>query len=205
MTSPPQPSGVDLARQALLAAREAAKKRGAGRQDKPRPRTRTVPRDGRDPLGLGAAISMMMTERGLVAPAAGGSVLAQWEIILTAAAPELAGHVQAVGFDADTGRLDVAPDAPAYGTKLRWIAPKLVATANEKAPGAGVRSLHVLPPAPRQPGPVTAAAAPASPPPTSAGPAPVPPSAPSAGYRRALGAHRQAVSRCPVPESGPAR
>ncbi|MDO0909319.1 hypothetical protein QQM39_00035 [Streptomyces sp. DT2A-34] len=36
------------------------------------------------------------------------------------AAPELAGHVQAVGFDGDTGHLDVVPEAPAYGTKLRW-------------------------------------------------------------------------------------
>ncbi|MFE2053410.1 hypothetical protein ACFXAS_33685 [Streptomyces sp. NPDC059459] len=51
----------------------------------------------------------MMTERGLAAPAAGGSVLAQFDTILAAAAPELAGHVQAVGFDVDTGRLDVAP------------------------------------------------------------------------------------------------
>ena len=46
--------------------------------------------------------------------------------VLAAAAPELAGHVQAVAFDADTGRLDVAPEAPAYGTKLRWSAPKLM-------------------------------------------------------------------------------
>ncbi|MER7108791.1 DciA family protein [Streptomyces sp. NPDC000229] len=89
-----------------------------------------------------------MIERGLVAPAAGGSVLVQWEAVLAAAAPELAGHVQAVKFDADTGRLDVAPDAPAYGTKVRWIAPKLIAAANEQVPDARVRTLHVLPPAP---------------------------------------------------------
>ncbi|MFF8604053.1 hypothetical protein ACF065_33685 [Streptomyces sp. NPDC015232] len=113
MNAAPELSGVDLARQALLAAREAAKKNGA-RTTKPKRRTgATLRRDGREPLGLGAAITMMMTERGLVAPAAGGSVLAQWETILAAAAPELAGHVQAVKFDADTGRLDVAPDAPA--------------------------------------------------------------------------------------------
>ncbi|MFC8294862.1 hypothetical protein ACFUJ0_10510 [Streptomyces sp. NPDC057242] len=88
MSTVPEMSGVDLARQALLAAREAAKKNGAARQ-KPKRRTGTaVRRDGREPLGLGAAISMMMTERGLVAPAAGGSVLAQWKIILAAAGPE---------------------------------------------------------------------------------------------------------------------
>ncbi|ADI04354.1 hypothetical protein SBI_01233 [Streptomyces bingchenggensis BCW-1] len=37
---------------------------------------RAVRRDGREPLGLAAAISLMMTERGMVAPAAGGNVLA---------------------------------------------------------------------------------------------------------------------------------
>ncbi|MFE3122284.1 hypothetical protein ACFXHD_02570 [Streptomyces hydrogenans] len=105
---------------------------------------------------------MMMTERGPVAPAASGSVLAQWETILAAAAPELAGHVQAVGFDADTGRLDVAPDAPAYGTKVRWIAPKLISAANEQVTNAGVRSLHVLPPAPGKTGPAIAAVDPTS-------------------------------------------
>src|SRR4051812_49427464 len=121
-------SGVDLARQALLAAREQAKKNGAAATKKPKRRTRqSVRRDGREPLGLGAAIGMMMTERGLVAPAAGGSILARWETILAAAAPELAGHVTAVAFDADSGRLDVVADSPAYGTKLRWTAQALVA------------------------------------------------------------------------------
>ncbi|MEU2228576.1 hypothetical protein [Streptomyces sp. NPDC018347] len=92
MNAVPELSGVDLARQALLAAREAAKKNGAGRATKPKRRTgTTLRRDGREPLGLGVAITMMMTERGLVAPAADGSVLAQWETILAAAAPELAG------------------------------------------------------------------------------------------------------------------
>jgi hypothetical protein len=51
----------------------------------------------------------MMTERGMVAPAAGGNVLADFDSILTASVPELAGCVQAVAFDADTGRLDLAP------------------------------------------------------------------------------------------------
>lgn len=73
---------------------------------------KTLRRDGREPLGLGTAIGMMMTERGLVAPAAGGSVLPQWDTILTAAAPELAGHVRAVAVDEESGRLDVVPDAP---------------------------------------------------------------------------------------------
>ncbi|WP_202419485.1 DUF721 domain-containing protein [Streptomyces sp. YIM 132580] len=109
-------SGVDLARQALIAAREAAKSNGATQTKKPRRRTTTiVRRDGREPLGLGAAIGMMMTERSMVAPAAGGNVLADFDAILTAAAPELAGRVTAADFDAQSGRLDVVPDLPAVG------------------------------------------------------------------------------------------
>ncbi|MFH9663521.1 DciA family protein [Streptomyces sp. NPDC017248] len=147
-------TGVDLARQALVAARETAKKSGATQTKKAMRRTGTVVRrDGREPLGLGATIGMMMTERGMAAPAAGGSVLAQFDDILAAAASELAGHVQTVKFDADTGRLDVAPDAPAYGTQLHWSAPKLIAAANEKVSGTNVRTLHVLPPAPGTAGP----------------------------------------------------
>ncbi|MFH9677842.1 hypothetical protein ACH4L5_37200 [Streptomyces sp. NPDC017405] len=108
-----EPSGADLARQALVAARETAKKNGTTQTKRPKRRTGTVARcDGREPLGLGATIGMMMTEHGMAAPAAGGSVLAQFDDILAAAAaaaaPELAGHVQAVKFDADIGRLDVA-------------------------------------------------------------------------------------------------
>jgi hypothetical protein len=94
MTTESELSGVDLARQALVAAREAARKNGGRRKEKPKRQTgKVVRRDGRDPLGLAAAIGMMMTERGLAAPAAGGSVLAQWEDILTASTPELARHV----------------------------------------------------------------------------------------------------------------
>jgi hypothetical protein len=184
-------SGVDLARQALVAAREAAKKNGATQTKKPKRRTGAALRhDGREPLGLGAAISMMMTERGMVTPAAGGSVLAQFDDILAAAAPELAGHVQAVAFDADTGRLDVAPDAPAYGTKLRWSAPKLVATAKEKVQGANVRTLNILAPAPVKADPATAAADPTRP---TVSAAPVQRRTPPDGYRRAIEAHRQAA------------
>ncbi|MFH9296733.1 hypothetical protein [Streptomyces sp. NPDC017520] len=105
-------SGVDLARQALLAAREAARKNGATRQKPKRRTTTVVRRDGREPLGLGSAIGVMMTERGMAAPAAGGNVLADFDTILTAVAPELAGRVTAVAFDSDTGRLDVAPRHP---------------------------------------------------------------------------------------------
>jgi hypothetical protein len=195
-------SGVDLARQALLAAREQAKKNGAaGRKKSKRRAGQVVRRDGRDPLGLGAAIGMMMTERGLVAPAAGGSVLARWETILAAAAPELAGHVQAVAFSADSGRLDVVPDSPAYGTKLRWTTQKLIAAANAEVPDAGVRALHVLAPAPVKAGPATSANTGTQPAVPAAAPAPR--RTPPEGYRRAIEAHR-AAARSPRVDPGTA-
>jgi hypothetical protein len=85
-------SGVDLARVALRAAMEQARKNGSVQKTKRKPRTGTViRRDRREPLGLGAAIGMMMTERGMAAPATGSSVLAQFDDILAAAAPKLAG------------------------------------------------------------------------------------------------------------------
>ncbi|MGQ7754843.1 DUF721 domain-containing protein (plasmid) [Streptomyces sp. WC2508] len=185
-----EPSGVDLARQVLVAAREAAKKNGATRQKPKRRTTIVVRRDGREPLGLGSAIGRMMTERGMVAPAAGGSVLADFDTILAAVVPELAGRVQAVAYDADTGRLDVVPDVPAAGTQLRWSAPKLVAAANERVPDANVRALNVLAPAPMKAGSTTPAADPAPQPTT---PAPVERRTPPDGYRRAIEAHRQAA------------
>ncbi|MFD9807660.1 DciA family protein [[Kitasatospora] papulosa] len=188
MTTDSELSGVDLARQALLAAREAAKKNGATSKKPKRRTTTVVRRDGREPLGLGSAINRMMTERGMVAPAARGSVLAIFDTIVAAVVPELAGRVQAVAFDAETGRLDVVPDAPACGTQLRWSAPKLIAEANERVSGANVRALHVLAPAAVKASSATTAAAPAPQP--TAPVAPVQRRTPPKGYREALTAHR---------------
>ncbi len=184
-----EPSGVDLARQALLAARETARKNGGATAKKPKRRTTTaVRRDGREPLGLGSAISRMMTERGMTAPAAGGSVLADFDTILAAVVPELAGRVKAVAFDAEPGRLDLVPDLPAAGTQLRWSAPKLITAANEKVAGANVRTLHVLAPAPAKAGPATAAAVAGLQPTAPA--APRQPAEPPECYREAIAAHR---------------
>ncbi|MFD6478937.1 DUF721 domain-containing protein [Streptomyces anulatus] len=190
MTTESELSGVDLARQALLAARETARKSGATSKKPKRRTTTTVRRDGREPLGLGSAIGMMMTERGMTVPAAGGSVLADFDTILATVVPELAGRVKAVALDAETGRLDVVPDAPAAGTKLRWSAPKLIATANERVRGANVRALHVLAPGPVKAGPATAAADPAPQPTAPA--APEQRAAPPMGYLEAVAAHRAA-------------
>lgn len=127
----------------------------------------------------------------MVAPAVGSSVLAQFGDILAAAAPELAGHVQAVAFDADTGSLDIVPDAPAYGTKLRWSTPKLKTAANTTVPDANVRTLKRLG-ARRQGGPATAAADPDPQLIVPAGRVRTRQTA-SDDYHRALATHRQAT------------
>lgn len=67
-------------------------------------------------------------------------------------------------------RLLVCTVGVAYGTQLRWKAPKLIAAANERVSGANVRSVHVLAPAPVKAGPTRAAAAPAPQPAVSAAP-----------------------------------
>jgi hypothetical protein len=144
-TAPTTPSGVDLARVALQAAKASARKRGEqpGAGKPRRARTgRAVRGDGREPVGLAAAFQHLVTERAWEVPAAGGTVLQQWPAI----APDLAPHVHAVGFDADTGRLDLLPDSPAYATQLRMSTARLIAMANQTAGREAVRAIRVLPP-----------------------------------------------------------
>lgn len=159
------PSGVDLARVALQAAKTEARKRGDA------PGTVKVKRrvragrggrvDGREPAGLAAVFQQLVTERAWEVPAAGGSLLQQWPDI----APDLARHVAAVGFDAEQGRLDLLPDSSAYATQLRMSTARLVALANQAVGRQAVRTIRVLPPGTAR-GPavpeVTPAAAPAS-------------------------------------------
>ncbi|MER8116036.1 DciA family protein [Streptomyces sp. NPDC094031] len=109
-------SGVDLARVALRAAMEAARANGGGWKTKVKLRiVRTVRRDGREPLGLGAAIGALVTERAWELPAADATLRERW----AALAPELAGHPAAVSYDADSGQLTVCPELSAWATKAR--------------------------------------------------------------------------------------
>ncbi|MGJ5899274.1 DciA family protein [Streptomyces niveiscabiei] len=181
-------SGVDLARQALVAAREAAKKNGATQTKKPKRRTTTVVRrDGREPMGLGMAIGALVTERAWELPAAGATLRERWEAI----APELVGHVVAVGYDPDSGRLTVCPESPAWATKVRLEQARIIEAANASAGRTVVRGLRILapgsvpPPAPDD-DVVQAPEAPKGPVKTR--------ELASDGYHRALAAHRQAAA-----------
>lgn len=177
-------SGVDLARVALRAALETARKNGGnGRTAKTKPRTTPsmVRHGGREPLGLGAAIGMLVNERAWELPAAGASLRERWEAI----APEFAGHVAAVGYDADSGRLTVCPESAAWATKLRLEQARVVQAANESAGRTVVRGLRILAPGSvpvSEPDAVAPAAAPNGPVKTR--------ELASEGYRQALAAHQ---------------
>ncbi|MGW1274147.1 hypothetical protein [Streptomyces sp. NPDC002491] len=66
----PLPGG----RVALRSAREAARKSGSGQRAKKTQPVRTVRHDGREPMGLGAAIGALVTERAWELPAAGATL-----------------------------------------------------------------------------------------------------------------------------------
>ncbi|MFD3533342.1 DUF721 domain-containing protein [Streptomyces sp. NPDC058664] len=180
-------SGVDLARVALRAAMEAARKNGTGQKAKKKPRAHVaVRRDGREPMGLGAAIGALVTERAWELPAAGASLRERWEAL----APELAGHVTAVSYDPDSGQLTVCPESSAWATKARMEQTRVIAAANKAAGRTVVHALRILPPG-AVPAPGPADVAPTDPVPAApTGEAKTRETA-CEGYRRALAAHQE--------------
>ncbi|MFD7718591.1 DUF721 domain-containing protein [Streptomyces sp. NPDC059814] len=147
---PAEPSGVDLARVALRAAKEQARARGAAAQQKKQARRggglRSGARaDGRDPLPLGAAINRLITERGWEAPAAVGGVMGRWPQIV---GDDLANHCVPLRYDEDPAErvLTVQCDSTAWATQLRLLAPQLVARLNADLGHGTVRMIKVLGP-----------------------------------------------------------
>ncbi|WP_019548124.1 DUF721 domain-containing protein [Streptomyces sulphureus] len=156
----PEPSGVDLARVALRAAKERARERGAEAQQKKQARRggglrSGARRDGRDPLPLGTAVQRLVTERGWETPTAVGGVMGRWPQIVGA---DIAQHCEPQHFDEAERVLGVRCDSTAWATQLRLLAPRLVARLNEDLGHGTVRALRVRgPEAPRRsPGPLRA-------------------------------------------------
>ncbi|WP_079054355.1 DUF721 domain-containing protein [Streptomyces graminilatus] len=144
----PEPSGVDLARVALRAAKEAARARGDAVQQKKQARRggglrSGSGRDRRDPMALGAAINRLVTERGWEAPAAVGGVMGRWPEIVGA---DLANHCEPESYDEDERVLTVRCDSTAWATNVRLLAPQLVARLNEDLGQGRVRLIKVLGP-----------------------------------------------------------
>lgn len=173
-------SGVDLAKLALQAARQMAKKRGneSAAVRKHSKRTSMVRVDRREPAGFGAVLQTLVAERAWNVAVAGGGVLDRWDQI----APDLAQNIQAVAFDPDRGQLDLRPASNAHATHLRLTARQLMRSIAEHTGPGVVRTIRVLPPGTAAaandtgvPGPLTAAAS-----------SPVAPRGPSPGYHRTL-------------------
>ncbi|MEI7029686.1 DciA family protein [Streptomyces pratensis] len=182
-------SGADLARIALQSARAAAK---SAPQPK-RPRTTTTRNQrsaGREPLPFADALARMVAERGWASPAAAattaGSIIDQWPAI----APELAGKVDAVRFDATTGTLHLRPATPAYRTQLTFHQKQIVAKVNASVGPDTVRHLEILRPAAlAPPSDARTPASAATPQPAAAPGEPARQETPE-GYREAIAAHR---------------
>jgi predicted nucleic acid-binding Zn ribbon protein len=136
-----QPSGIDLARAALAAARATAKTRPTQPDRKKIRSSRASIRRAGEPMGLGLAVTRLMTERGWEAPGADGSILDQWPTV----APELADKVTAVRFEHDTGTLHLRPATHTYATQLRLYEAQILAKVQAAPSGSTVRSLKILP------------------------------------------------------------
>ncbi|MPY58301.1 DUF721 domain-containing protein [Streptomyces spongiae] len=141
----PEPSGVDLARVALRAAKEAARARGDAAQQKRQARRggglRSGARaDGRDPMALGSAINRLITERGWETPAAVGGVMGRWPELV---GEDVAKHCVPEKYDEDERVLTVRCDSTAWATNLRLLAPQIVARLNEDLGHGTVRLLKV--------------------------------------------------------------
>ncbi|MCX4784450.1 DciA family protein [Streptomyces sp. NBC_01264] len=190
-------SGVDLARQALAAARAAAQQRG-DRPSGSRKAQRSRParqQDGREPIGFAALLTNLVADRAWELPAAGASLTDQWQSIAT----DLTGYLALAGYDADSGELAVRPISSAYATAARLRTPQLIAAANEAMGNAtAVRTIRILPPGSA---PVFAPARTADSVNTPPQPAPARLQehyqAP-VGYRDAIAAHRRARTSRPV-------
>jgi predicted nucleic acid-binding Zn ribbon protein len=136
---------VDVAREALAAARAEARRRGvgprgtAGQAGSARlsaARLSAVRRSGsgpddRDPQLLGSTIRRLLAERGWEADAAVGSVIGRWPQIVGA---EVAAHARAESYD--DGVLLVVTESTAWATQVRLLTPTLLARLAEEC-GAG--------------------------------------------------------------------
>jgi predicted nucleic acid-binding Zn ribbon protein len=159
-SEPSRRSGLDIAREALAAARAEAKRRGlrpgtsssgrssadgiSGPTQRRRWRAAVAEErsgahpDDRDPQPLAAALDRVVAERGWETEKAGGDVLGRWSAI---AGPEIAEHAVPVSFD--DGALLLQAETTAWATQLRLLAPQLLARLADELGAGVVRSVTV--------------------------------------------------------------
>lgn len=139
----PPPSGVDLARASLAAARAAARSRAKLPKDPAQRKAAQQPRSGtREPTTFGAAIDGLLAARGWEVPAAVNGVLDRWAEIV---GEDIAAHAEPLSF-AD-GVLAVQASSTAWATQLRLLAPDIVRRLNTELGHGSVLRIEVKAPA----------------------------------------------------------
>lgn len=156
-------SGVEVARQALAAARAEARRLGhlpgrvppsdrssgdlrsesaVGERARrwrvtPEQRSGAHP-DDRDPQLLGPTLDRLVAERGWQTDAAVGGVMGRWAAIV---GPEVAAHATPLSYD--DGELVVQADSTAWATQIRLLAPVLLARLADDLGSGAVSSVTV--------------------------------------------------------------
>ncbi|MGH8970640.1 MAG: DUF721 domain-containing protein [Actinomycetes bacterium] len=157
-------SGLDVAREALNAAKAEARRRGLGtrrgatgvsgssgqggtptgrrgwRSRGAEQRSGAHP-DERDPQPLGSSVDRLLAERGWETDAAVGGVMGRWSAVV---GNDLAAHCVPLAFD--DGELVVRADSTAWATQVRMLAPNLVRRLNEEVGEGTVAAVRVLGP-----------------------------------------------------------
>ena len=132
---PPDPSGLELARQIARAAR-------GGPAPTPRPRRRRPPgATAGDPVAIGEVLKEVVDEQGWSTQLTVHHLLGRW--------PSLVGPVNAAHSTPETfgGKvLTVRAESTTWATSLRQIAPRLVAVLNEQLGQGTVERVLVIGP-----------------------------------------------------------
>lgn len=142
------PPLVDPAQAALARARAHARQQGTAREAsssstyKRRPPAAQLS-NGRDPMLLGSAVDGMVAELGWEHQAAVGAITGRWVEIVGA---EVADHVTAEHFDAESATLHLRADSTAWATQVRMLLPTLMSRLVDELGSGVVRSVTVLGP-----------------------------------------------------------
>lgn len=130
-SQPPEPTGYELAKEALEQARakSRARRTALGKQQldgAPRNRSRRrwsgAGPDHRDPQALGSLVGRLAQAPGWQAHVGAATVINSWDTIV---GPDVAAHARPTGLD--EGILYVAAESTAWATQLRYVQGQILA------------------------------------------------------------------------------
>ncbi|MDN5858820.1 MAG: DciA family protein [Pseudonocardia sp.] len=146
------PTGADIAREALRAARAASARRSAERENQRGLRKVTGIRgrrrrwsgagpDDRDPQRLGGLVSRVSRERGWSAKLTDASVVGRWHELV---GPDIADHCTPVSLR--DGELVLQAESTAWATQLRLLQRQLLRRIADAVGSGVVRRIRVVGP-----------------------------------------------------------